>query len=44
MERYLYLSITPEALISSMLPPAEFGNYQAVGTKNVPAARPFSLK
>ena len=33
MERYLYLSMTPEALISSMLPPAEFGNYQAVGTK-----------
>jgi len=33
MKRYLYLSITPEALISSMLRPAEFGNYQAVGTK-----------
>lgn len=33
MKRYLYLSITPEALISSMLPPAEFGNYHAVGTR-----------
>lgn len=33
MERYLYLTLTPEALISSMLPPKEFGNYLAVGTK-----------
>ncbi|MGK7397678.1 MAG: hypothetical protein ACNS62_24100 [Candidatus Cyclobacteriaceae bacterium M3_2C_046] len=33
MKRYLYLSVTPEALISSMLPPEEFGKYQAVGTK-----------
>jgi len=33
MERYLYLTLTPEALISSMLPPHEFGNYLAVGTK-----------
>jgi hypothetical protein len=33
MEKYLYLSATPEALIASMLPPAEFGNYLAVGTE-----------
>jgi hypothetical protein len=33
MKRYLYFSLTPEALIASMLPPQEFGNYMAVGTK-----------
>jgi hypothetical protein len=33
MTKYLYLSITPEALIGSMLPPAEFGQYMATGTK-----------
>jgi len=33
MKKYLYLSLTPEALIASMLPPYEFGNYLAVGTK-----------
>lgn len=33
MKRYLYLSLTPEALIASMLEPEEFGNYLAVGTK-----------
>lgn len=33
MKRYLYLSLLPEALIASMLPPEEFGNYLAVGTK-----------
>lgn len=33
MKTYLYLSLTPEALIASMLPPEEFGNYLAVGTK-----------
>ena len=33
MEIYLYLSIVPEALIASMLPPEEFGKYFAVGTK-----------
>lgn len=33
MKRYLYLSVTPEALISSMLPPEEFGNYLAVGSQ-----------
>lgn len=33
MEKYVYLSLTPEALIASMLPPHEFGTYMAVGTK-----------
>lgn len=33
MKKYLYLSLTPEALIASMLPPNEFGTYFAVGTK-----------
>lgn len=33
MRRYLYLTLTPEALISSMLSPEDFGNYLAVGTK-----------
>jgi hypothetical protein len=31
MNRYFYLSLTPEALIASMLPPKEFGTYMAVG-------------
>lgn len=33
MAVYLYLSMIPEALIASMLPPAEFGAYFAVGTE-----------
>jgi len=33
MEKYIYLSITPEALIASMIPPVEFGAYMATGTK-----------
>lgn len=33
MKKYIYLSLTPEALIASMLPPKEFGNYLATGTK-----------
>ena len=32
-EIYFYLSMTPEALIASMLPPVAFGIYLAVGTK-----------
>jgi hypothetical protein len=31
MTLYLYLSLIPEALIVSMLPPAKFGEYYAVG-------------
>jgi hypothetical protein len=33
MSVYLYLSMIPEALIASMLSPAEFGSYLAIGTK-----------
>jgi hypothetical protein len=33
MNNYLYLSLVPEALIASMLPPDDFGTYLAVGTK-----------
>jgi hypothetical protein len=33
MNKFIYLSITPEALISSMLTPIEFGEYMATGTK-----------
>jgi len=33
MDNKLYLSLIPESLIVSMLPPAKFGNYLAVGTK-----------
>lgn len=33
MSVHLYLSIIPEALIASMLPPFEFGAYLAIGTK-----------
>ncbi|MFH0962981.1 MAG: hypothetical protein V2A58_03100 [Planctomycetota bacterium] len=33
MKRYLYLLMTPEALVASMLAPAEFGSYLAIGTK-----------
>ena len=33
MSIYYYLSLIPEALIASMLPPTEFGSYLAVGTQ-----------
>jgi len=33
MSTHIYLSVTPEALIGSMLPPVEFGAYLATGTK-----------
>ncbi len=33
MTRHLYLSLIPEALIVSMLPPEEFGEYYTVGDK-----------
>ena len=33
MERFIYLTATPEALIASMLPPVEFGTYLSTGTK-----------
>lgn len=33
MKTYLYLSLIPEALVASNLPPEEFGNYYAVGSQ-----------
>jgi hypothetical protein len=33
MSQYLYLVATPESLVASQLPPIEFGNYLAVGTR-----------
>lgn len=33
MGAYLYLSMIPESLVASMLPPDEFGRYLAVGTR-----------
>ena len=33
MNQYVYLCATPESLVASQLPPAEFGNYFAVGTR-----------
>ncbi len=33
METHIYLSVIPEALVISMLPPAQFGAYLATGTK-----------
>jgi len=33
MRTYLYLSMTPESLVASHLPPEEFGMYMAVGTR-----------
>ncbi len=33
MKTYLYLSLVPESLIASMLPPEGFGSYYAVGNK-----------
>lgn len=33
MKQHVYLSMTPESLIASQLPPAEFGNYLATGTR-----------
>jgi len=33
MDHYMYVSLIPEALIMSMLPPSHFGNYLATGTK-----------
>lgn len=33
MKPWLYLSVYPESLVASMLPPEEFGNYYAVGDR-----------
>ncbi len=36
MKTYLYLSLLPEALVASHLPPKEFGTYMAIGTQKQP--------
>ncbi len=36
MKSYLYLSLLPESLVASMLPPEEFGAYLATGTLKQP--------
>jgi len=36
MNAYLYLSLVPESLVASMLPPEEFGAYLATGTRKRP--------
>ena len=36
MNNYLYLSLIPESLVASMLPPEEFGAYLATGTRKRP--------
>lgn len=35
MNKFIYLTATPEALIASMLPPEDFGEYLSTGTKNM---------
>jgi hypothetical protein len=36
VKSYLYLSLLPESLVASMLPPEEFGAYMATGTRKEP--------
>ena len=33
MDKYIYLTCNPEALVASMLPPCNFGHYLSTGTK-----------
>lgn len=44
MKSYLYLSLMPEALIASMLPPEEFGIYMATGTAKQPHGQAMFLQ
>ena len=46
MATYSYLSLTPESLVVSMLPPEEFGRYMAVGNAKQTSGQAifFSLK
>jgi len=44
MKSYLYLSLMPEALIASMLPPEEFGVYMATGTAKQPHGQAIFLQ
>ena len=43
MGTYLYLSLTPESLVASMLPPSEFGAYMAIGTQKQTNGQAMSL-
>jgi hypothetical protein len=44
MRSYLYLSLLPESLIASMLPPEEFGVYMATGTTKQPHGQAMFLQ
>ncbi len=44
MKSYLYLSLLPESLIASMLPPEEFGIYLATGTTKQPHGQAMFLQ
>jgi len=44
MTIHLYLSLSPEALIASMLSPEDFGSYYALGSAKNHAVRRFSSK
>ena len=44
MKSYLYLSLLPESLIASMLPPEEFGTYMATGTTKQPHGQAMFLQ
>ena len=35
MSKFIYLTSNPEALIASMLPPEDFGEYLSTGTKKM---------
>jgi hypothetical protein len=43
MKKYIYLTAKPEALITSTLPPEEFGSYLLTGTKEETGIRGDSL-
>ncbi len=44
MKSYLYLSLLPESLIASMLPPEKFGVYMATGTTKQPHGQAMFLQ
>jgi len=44
MNAHLYLSLIPESLVASMLPPTEFGAYLATGTRKRPHGQAIFFK
>ena len=44
MKNYLYLSLMPESLVASHLPPVEFGSYLATGSKKRSRGQAIFLK